>query len=177
MRGFFVCYEKLRLLITILISIRNFVDIQWWYKFLRAYHDVSMITSNNCSSSGEVFITDACLTGCGGICARYYFHAEFSEFISIQRLDINYLKLLTIVVALKLWGHLWRGFRLIVRRDNELGPITHSLRAGGASAVANAGVPYRQFKRRGLWKSVSAKGGNVDDSLISRLSMSKRIGI
>ena len=177
MRGFFVCYEKLHLLITILVSIRNFVDIQWWYKFLRAYHDVSMITSNNCSSSGEVFTTDACLTSCGGICARYYFHAEFSEFISIQRLDINYLKLLTIVVALKLWGHLWRGFHLIVRRDNELGPITHSLRAGGASAVASAGVPYRQLQRRGLWKSVSAKDGNVDDSLISRLSMSKRIGI
>ena len=156
LRGFFVCCEKLHLLITILISIRNFVDIQWWYKFLRAYHDVSMITSNNCSSPGEVFITDACLTGCGGICARYYFHAEFPEFISIQRL---------------------RGFRLIVRRDNELGPITHSLRAGGASAVANAGVPYRQFQRRRLWKSVSANGGNVDDSLISRLSMSKRIDI
>ena len=96
---------------------------------MRAYHGVSMITSNNWSSPGEVFNTDACLTGCGGICARYYFHAEFPEFISIQRLDIIYLELLTIVVALKLWGHLWRGFRLTVRRDNELGPSTHSLRA------------------------------------------------
>ena len=144
---------------------------------MRAYHGVSMITSNNWSSPGEVFTTDACLTGCGGICARYYFHAELPEFISIQRVDINYLELLTIVVALKLWGHLWRGFRLTVRRDNELGPSTHSLRAGGASAATNAGVPYRQFQRHGLWKSVSAKDGNVDDSLISRLSMSKRLGI
>ena len=124
-----------------------------------------------------MFTTDACLTGFGGICARYYFHAEFPEFISIQRLDISYLELLTIIVALKLWGHLWRGFRLTVGSDNELGPNTHSLRAGGASAAANAGVPYSQFQRHGRWKSVSAKDGNVDDSLISRLSMSKRIGI
>lgn len=67
-----------------------------------------------------MFTTDACLTGCGGPCARSYFHAEFPEFISIQNLDINSLELLTIVVALKLWGHLWRGLRLTVRCDNEV---------------------------------------------------------
>ena len=34
---------------------------------------------------------------------------------------------------------------------------THSLRAGGASADANAGVADRLFQRHGRWKSVSAK--------------------
>ena len=87
---------------------------------MRAYNGVSMTTSNNWSSSGEVFTTDACLTGCGGIYVRYYFHEEFPEVISIQRLDINSLELLTIVVALKLWGHLWHGLRLTVRCDNEV---------------------------------------------------------
>ena len=95
-------------------------DIQWWCRFLRAYSGVSMITSNNCSSPGEVFTTDACLTGCSGICERYYFHAEFPEFITIQRLDINSLEVLTTVVALKLWGHLWRGLRLNGRCNNEV---------------------------------------------------------
>ena len=95
-------------------------DIQWWCRFLRVYNGVSMITVNNWSSPGEVFTTDACLTGCGGLCAHYYFHAEFPEFISSQHLDINALELLTIVVALKLWGHLWRGLRLTVRCDNDV---------------------------------------------------------
>ena len=67
-----------------------------------------------------MFTTDACLTGRGGPCARSYFHAEFPEFISIQNLDINSLELLTIVVALKLWGYLWRGLRLTVRCVNEV---------------------------------------------------------
>ena len=49
-----------------------------------------------------------------------YFHAEFPEFILSQRLDINSLELLTIDVALKLWGHLWRGLRLTVRCNNEV---------------------------------------------------------
>ena len=33
------------------------------------------------------------------------------------------LELLTIVVALKLWGHLWRALRLTVRCDNEVAVI------------------------------------------------------
>ena len=37
----------------------------------------------------------------------------------------------------------------------------HSLRSGGASAAANAGVPDRLFKRHGRWKSENAKDGYV----------------
>ena len=40
----------------------------------------------------------------------------------------------------------------------------HSLRAGGASAAANAGVPDRLFKRHGRWRSKAAKDGYIKDS-------------
>ena len=50
---------------------------------------------------------------------------------------------------------------------------THFLGAGDASALANAGDPDRLFQRHRRWKSVSAKDGYVDDSLISRLSVLK----
>ena len=53
----------------------------------------------------------------------------------------------------------------------------HSLRAGGATAAANAGVPDRLFKRHGRWKSESAKDGCVKDSVESRLEVSKNLGI
>ena len=33
----------------------------------------------------------------------------------------------------------------------------HSLRAGGATAAAGAGVPDRMFKRHGRWKLENAK--------------------
>ena len=42
----------------------------------------------------------------------------------------------------------------------------HSLRAGGATAAAAAGVPDRVFKKHGHWKSESAKDGYVEDSFI-----------
>ena len=54
---------------------------------------------------------------------------------------------------------------------------THSLRAGGASAAANAGVADRLFQRHGRWKSVSAKNGYIDHNLESRLLVSQRLGI
>ena len=53
----------------------------------------------------------------------------------------------------------------------------HSLRSGGASAAANAGVPDRLFKRHGRWRSENAKDGYVKDSMESRLSVSRDIGL
>ena len=66
-------------------------------------------------------------------------------------------------------------FRGIVPDLARIG--THSLRSGGATAAANAGVPDRLFLRHGRWSSVSAKDGYVKDSLASRLSVSKALGI
>ena len=53
----------------------------------------------------------------------------------------------------------------------------HSLRAGGASTAANAGVPDRLFKKHGRWKSENAKDGYIEDSLDSRLSVSRQMGL
>ena len=68
-----------------------------------------------------------------------------------------------------------RSFKDIVLDVSQFG--THSLRAGGASAAANAGVQDRLFQRHGRWKTVSAKNDYVEDSLDSRLSVSRMLGI
>jgi len=51
----------------------------------------------------------------------------------------------------------------------------HSLRAGGASAAANAGVSDRLFKRHGRWKTDRAKDGYIKDNLESLLSVSRSL--
>ena len=53
----------------------------------------------------------------------------------------------------------------------------HSLRAGGATAAANNGVPDRLFKRHGRWRSESAKDGYIEDSLEARMSVSENLGL
>lgn len=53
----------------------------------------------------------------------------------------------------------------------------HSLRSGGATSAANAGVPDRLFKRHGRWRSENAKDGYVKDSIENMLSVSRNLGI
>ncbi|KAK3716564.1 hypothetical protein QZH41_018334 [Actinostola sp. cb2023] len=53
----------------------------------------------------------------------------------------------------------------------------HSLRSGGATAAANAGIPDRLFKRHGRWSSENAKDAYVKDNLSSMLSVSRSLGI
>ena len=67
------------------------------------------------------------------------------------------------------------AFKGIVPDISAIG--THNLRSGRATAAANAGLPDRPFKRHGRWASESAKDGYVQDSLSSRLSVSKALGI
>ena len=51
----------------------------------------------------------------------------------------------------------------------------HSLRAGGATAAANAKVPDRMFKRHSRWKSENAKDGYVKNDVRSRLEVAKSL--
>jgi len=53
----------------------------------------------------------------------------------------------------------------------------HSLRSGGTSAAAKAGVLDRLFRQHGRWKSEVCKDGYVEDSEENRLSVSRSIGI
>lgn len=53
----------------------------------------------------------------------------------------------------------------------------HSLRAGGATAAANAGVNERCLKRHGRWKTDTAKDMYVKDALQKRLEITRRLGL
>jgi integrase len=52
----------------------------------------------------------------------------------------------------------------------------HSLRAGGASAAANAKVNDRCWRRHGRWKSDAAHG-YIEDSISNKLSVSQNLGL
>ena len=73
-----------------------------------------------------------------------------------------------------------RTREIVLQAFVELGYPRHlfgllSLRAGGASAAANAGVSDRLFKRHGRWRSDRAKDGYIKDSLESLLSVLKSL--
>ena len=94
-------------------------DILWWKHFLDHYNGISVIPTNITVSNPELFACDSCLSACGAICFGEYFHAQFPSFIVQQNLNINQLKLLTIVVSLKLWHHKLCGLSLEILTDNQ----------------------------------------------------------
>ena len=51
----------------------------------------------------------------------------------------------------------------------------HSLRSGGTTAAANAGLNERLLKRHGRWKTDLAKDGCVQDKLEAMLSVSRSL--
>lgn len=53
----------------------------------------------------------------------------------------------------------------------------HSLRSGGATTAANSDVNDRIWKKHGRWISDSSKDGYVKDSLESRISVSRKLGL
>ena len=53
----------------------------------------------------------------------------------------------------------------------------HSLRSGGTTAAANAGINDKLFKRHGRWRSDKARDGYVKDNLEALLSVSKSLEI
>ena len=97
-------------------------DVYWWKTFLRQFNGVSMMAVEEWSDPDCVFSTDACLSGLGGWFPGYgsFFHKELPPRFKEQNHHISELELLTIAVALKVWGRYWAGQRIIVRDGSSL---------------------------------------------------------
>ena len=94
-------------------------DLAWWRRFLPLYNGVSYIYNAPWSSPDAVFSTDACLSGCGGVCKGEFFHVEFPPLLLARELSINALEILAVVIACKLWGHMWTHRRILLYCDNQ----------------------------------------------------------
>ena len=94
------------------------MDIKWWKEVMPRFNGVSLIPGK-WSQEDEVLSVDACLTGAGGKCENEFFHTVFPEMVMQQTKDINQRELLTILVALKLWGKKLHNRRLKILCDNQ----------------------------------------------------------
>ena len=103
-------------------------DIHWWLRFISVYNGVSLIPTELWSEPDGVFSTDACLNGCGGMSTDQYFHTVFPAELLLRFQTIHLLEASAIIVALRLWGHRWRGMRILVYCDNF--SVVSSLNSG-----------------------------------------------
>ena len=93
-------------------------DINWWVTFLPFYNGVSLIPERFWSNPDSIIACDACLTGAGGWCQGKYFHTAFPQRIQALGMHINGLEMLTLTVALKVWGKFLAGKKVTMLCDN-----------------------------------------------------------
>ena len=120
------------------------LDLVWWDQFIEQYNGVSLIQDATFSPCDSVLATDSCLTGMGAITSHgFYCHAEFPLATRVKALSISALELLAVVVACRLWGHLFSRQKLVIKCDNE--GVCQAVNSGRARA------PFLQAALRNLW--------------------------
>ena len=125
-------------------------DLKWWSMFVEEYNGVSFIPSSVWTEPDVTFATDSCLVGCGGINSGEYFHSAFPKDIEDQNLPIHCLEMLTVLVAVRIWGCRLASLKVQIYCDNE-----------PAVKVINSGKTKDAFMGsciRELWLEVSKYG-------------------
>ena len=93
-------------------------DFQWWNKFLAVFNGVELLIPNTVYAS---VLGDAYPMGSGS------WNEQANEYYSRkcphQLCDINYpihlKEIWCVILATRLWGHLWTGRRVAIYCDNE----------------------------------------------------------
>ena len=91
-------------------------DIQWFLEFLPSFNGVCYISKPSIDDSQSVFL-DASLTGMGAVW-RDRVYATPIHNCPDPKFTIVHFEMLNIVIALRIWGHLWQHGSISIKCDN-----------------------------------------------------------
>ena len=94
-------------------------DLKWWSRFIKEFNGVSFIPPILWTEPDLTLSTDSCLTGCGGVSAKEFFHVTFPKSILDQDLPIHALEMLAVLIGVRIWGQYCTGLRVQIYCDNE----------------------------------------------------------
>lgn len=90
-------------------------DLMWWKVFASTWNGASLIVHNN--SRESTLTSDASgHWGCGAWHETKWFQLVWDE--RTEHLHIAAKELLPIIIAAVIWGHMWKGERVVSRCDN-----------------------------------------------------------
>jgi hypothetical protein len=93
-------------------------DISWWNECIDLFHG-SFCFSCDIVLPSHCFASDTCLVGGGAHYLSDWLYCNWeADYPSFVEDHINVLELLTVYHAIKRWGHLWAGLKILVRTDN-----------------------------------------------------------
>ena len=92
-------------------------DLKFFLDLLPQFNGVRIIDKRELPYQSQIEL-DACLTGCGATIGEQFYAEVFPPSVQAASHIIAHLELLNVVVALKVWGPVWRGNRVKVLCDN-----------------------------------------------------------
>ena len=93
-------------------------DLNWWRSALDVFHGFTLFPADYPEAT-HTFATDACLVGGAGHYENDWFAVNWSiDSPGVCVDNINMLELLSVLIAVRRWSHLWAGKHICVRSDN-----------------------------------------------------------
>ena len=89
-------------------------DIRWFMQFLARYNGTSYFDHKPPDHTTEL---DACLVGLGGRFKNFVYHLPVVR--HYRNLSIVHLEMINILVAIKVFGHMWHRQLILVKCDND----------------------------------------------------------
>ena len=87
------------------------------------------------SQPDEMFSSESCLKGCGGVWEESFSHAKFPEKTVDQKFNINILEMLSVILCVRLWGSFFKGKCIRIFCDNF--PVCCVINSGRELAFLN----------------------------------------
>lgn len=99
-------------------------DFKWWSKFLNVFNGIELLIPSTVYSS---ILGDAYPMGSGSWNeqAQEFYSRKFPLTLCDPKLPIHLKEFWCVIVAAKLWGHLWSGKRVAIYCDNEA--VVHTI--------------------------------------------------
>ena len=106
-------------------------DILWWNKFCETFNGVSALPGPTWSKPDLVFSSDSCLTGCGAMSEKHYFHFELPQHIIDAGKYVNQFETYAVLIAIHTWKSQFTNKNILIYCDNT--STVDILKSGRAS--------------------------------------------
>ena len=93
-------------------------DINWFLLFVKHFSGTTNYMHKNLYCS-DVIELDVCLTGLGGRFNQFVKIYQFKDSIIPSMFTIVHMEMWNVLLALRLWGHMWKRKQIVVKCDNQ----------------------------------------------------------
>ena len=101
-------------------------DFKWWSKFLSVFNGIELLVPSTVFTSvlGDAYPMGS---GCWNEESKEYYSRKFPIALCDTNYPIHFKEFWCVILAARLWGHLWTGHRIAIYCDNEavVQTITH----------------------------------------------------